>query len=60
MNALLSMFQTPTAQQIAAKELKQAARQLLEAQASAEYSTHMVNYHGNRIRRLTKYLAEVA
>lgn len=56
MTKLLSMFNTPSATQLAARELAQAQRSLLDAQSAYEYAKRMSEYHSDRIRRLTTFL----
>ena len=50
------IFQTPSADILAFRELEQAQRSLLEAQTSQEYAKRMAEYHNDRIKRLTAYL----
>jgi hypothetical protein len=50
------IFQTPSADILALRELEQAQRSLLEAQTSQEYAKRMAEYHNDRIKRLTSYL----
>jgi len=50
------IFQTPSADSLALRELEQAKRSLLEAQTSQEYAKRMAEYHNDRIKRLTAYL----
>jgi len=52
----LTMLKTPTATELAVRELEEAKRDMLEAQSAAEYAKHMVAYHNDRITRLTDYL----
>lgn len=52
------IFRTPTALEIAARELALAERQLLEAESGREYATAMVDYNKERIFRLRKYIKE--
>jgi len=52
----LTMLKTPTATELAVRELENAKRDVLEAQSAAEYAKHMVAYHNDRITRLTDYL----
>ncbi len=54
----LSFFKTPTSVEIAARELEQARRQLLQAQSAAEYANRISAYHLDRIKRLSAYLVE--
>lgn len=55
---LFDPFRTPSAELIAQRELEQAKRQLLNAQAGQEYAAAMVQYHQNRIARLNSMLLE--
>ena len=54
-----SLFRTPTALEMAIKELTQAELLLLEAQSAREYADAMVTYHGDRIDRLQRYIHAV-
>ena len=51
-----SIYATPSAEQIALRELEAAKRSLLEAQSGREYAESMCKYHEARIKRLTAYL----
>lgn len=53
-----NIFRTPSATELAARELDQAERALLEAQSGREYADAMVTYHSDRIDRLRRYLRE--
>ena len=57
-NGFLSLFKTPTAVEIAARELEEARRQLLRSQSAAEYASRISAYHLDRIKRLSSYLVE--
>jgi hypothetical protein len=46
--------------QIAERELAEAQRQLLSAQSGAEYARRMVEYHQDRIKRLTAFVRKEA
>jgi hypothetical protein len=50
------LFEPPSAESLALKELETAKRLLLEAQSAREYADSMAKYHEARIRRLTNYL----
>ena len=54
-----SIFQTPTAVDLAVIELAEAKRELLSSQTALDYSKHMVNYHTDRIIRLSEYVENV-
>ena len=55
---LLKPFRKPTAKEIAARELEDARRHLLQEQARAEYHAKMADYYKGVIGRLTAYLKE--
>lgn len=48
------LWQTPTAEMMAIRELEEAKRRLLEAQSAKEYADAMCKYHENRIKRLSQ------
>ena len=48
----------PSAEELAARELAQARRALLEAQTAEEYARSQVIYNQQRIARLRAYLAD--
>jgi len=54
----LNLFKTPSAIVIAARELEEARRQLLQSQSAAEYANRISAYHLDRIKRLSSYLVE--
>jgi hypothetical protein len=51
-------FRLPSPKELAAKELENAHRKLLEALSAQEYAKRMADYHSDRIKRLTAYLKE--
>lgn len=53
---LKSVYTTPSAEQIALRELEESKRRLLEAQSSREYAASMCGYYEAKIKRLTTYL----
>lgn len=53
MKKLFDLFRTPTAQQLADRELASAQRELLSAQSSQEYAARIVDYNLARIKRLS-------
>lgn len=55
---IADLFRTPTTLELAARELAQAERVLLESETAREYATAMVEYNQERIHRLRKYLKE--
>ena len=55
-----TLFQKPTAKELARRELEEAQRELLHAQSSGEYARRIADYNSDRIRRLTAFLKEEA
>ena len=54
----LPQFLRPrTPMELASRELDEAKRQLLEAQTGLDYAKRIVDYHADRIKRLTAYVA---
>ena len=51
-------WRLPSAKEMAAKELNEAQRKLLDALSAQEYAKRMADYHSDRIKRLTAYLKE--
>jgi hypothetical protein len=51
-------WRLPSAKELAAKELEQAQRKLLDALSAQEYAKRMADYHSDRIKRLTAYLKD--
>ena len=56
--SILRALKTPTAVELAARELEEARRELLRSQSTAEYATRISAYHQDRIKRLAAYLVE--
>ena len=55
-NYFKSVFDVPTAEMLALKELEESKRKLLEAQTAKEYAESMCKYRETQIKRLTTYL----
>ena len=51
-----NMFHMPPAEVLAQRELEEAKRSLLEMQTARDYSSRMVEYNLDRIRRLAAYI----
>jgi hypothetical protein len=51
-------FRMPSAEMMALTELEQAKRELLSMQTAKDYSSRMVEYNQDRIRRLTAHIAK--
>lgn len=58
MKTLMEFFRTPSAQQLAVRELEAAERQLLEAQTALDYAKRIVEYQADRVKRLTIYVSK--
>jgi len=56
--ALVESLRAPTPEEMAIKELEGARRELLNMLTAQDYSKRMVEYHLDRIKRLTTYLAK--
>jgi hypothetical protein len=50
------LFDTPSAETLALRELEEAKRRLLDAQTAREYADSMCKYRESQIKRLTAYL----
>ena len=50
------LWRSPSAKQMAVKELEEAKRRYLDAQSAMEYARRMSDYHSDRVKRLTIYL----
>lgn len=53
------LFRTPTPLELAARELAEAERQLLQAHSAREYADAMVQYNQERIHRLRNFIKEL-
>ena len=51
-NIFRRLFATPSARELAQRELDEAERELLKAQTAMDYAACMVDYHQARIVRL--------
>jgi predicted outer membrane protein len=54
----IAMTRTPSAEELAMRELDDAKRQHLQMLTALDYSKRMVDYHQDRIKRLTAYIAK--
>ena len=53
---LFSLLRVPTADIMAVRELEEAKRELLRSQSAQDYAKRMVEYHQDRVKRLTAYV----
>ena len=56
MHYLKKLWQTPSAESLALRELEEAKRRLLDAQTNREYADSMCKFREAQIRRLTAYI----
>lgn len=54
----MDIWRTPSAAELASRELADAERKLLDAQSGREFADAMVRYHTDRINRLRRFLRE--
>lgn len=52
---IFSLLRVPTADVMAVRELEEAKRELLRSQSAQDYAKRMVEYHQDRVKRLTAY-----
>ena len=52
------LFRTPSAAEIAQRDLEEAKRILLTQQAAAEHAAKMVEYYQGVVQRLTVYVSQ--
>ena len=55
---MMKYFTLPTADAMAIKELEEAKRELLRSQSALDYIKRMVEYHQDRVKRLSAYVAK--
>lgn len=53
-----SMYAPPSPEAIALRELEESRRELLSVYTQQEYALKMVEFHKNKIKRLTAFLKE--
>jgi predicted outer membrane protein len=53
---LFSLLRVPTADVMAVRELEEAKRELLRSQSAQDYAKRMVEYHQDRVKRLSAYV----
>lgn len=53
-----AIFEQPSAELLAQKQLEDAKRRLLEEQEASEFHARMVEFHLAKIKRLTAYVKE--
>jgi len=59
MNTILELFKTPTARNLAVRELEEAQREHLQACSALEYAKAVVDYNASRITRLEAVVQQV-
>lgn len=58
MNPIYALLRVPTADAMAVRELEEAKRDLLRMQTTLDYAKRMVEYHQDRVKRLSAYVAK--
>ena len=53
---IINSFRIPTADVMAVRELEEAKRELLRSQSAQDYAKRMVEYHQDRVKRLSAYV----
>jgi hypothetical protein len=56
---LKKLWTTPTAEELALRELEDSKRRLLQAQTAREYADSMCKYRETQVKRLTAYIKEI-
>jgi hypothetical protein len=56
---LKKLWTTPTAEELALRELEDSKRRLLQAQTAREYADSMCKYRETQVGRLTAYIKEI-
>ena len=59
MTTILELFKTPTARNLAVRELEEAQREHLRACSALEYAKAVVDYNASRITRLEAVVQQV-
>ena len=57
-NTIKSLYAAPSPETLALRELEQSRRDLLISHTQQEYSLKMVEFHKNKIKRLTAFLKQ--
>jgi hypothetical protein len=57
-NTIKAMYAAPSPETLALRELEQSRRDLLVSHTQQEYSLKMVEFHKNKIKRLTAFLKQ--
>lgn len=57
-DTIKSLYAPPSPETLALRELEESRRELLSAHTQQEYAAKMVEFHKNKIKRLTAFLKE--
>ena len=57
-NTVKALYAPPSPETLALRELEESRRELLAAHTQQEYAAKMVEFHKNKIKRLTAFLKE--
>lgn len=58
-NTIKSLYAPPSPETLALREMEESRRELLSAHTQQEYAAKMVEFHKNKIKRLTLFLKEI-
>lgn len=57
-NTVKTLYAPPSPETLALRELEESRRELLAAHTQQEYAAKMVEFHKNKIKRLTAFLKQ--
>jgi hypothetical protein len=57
-NTIKALYGPPSPETLALRELEESHRELLSAHTQQEYAAKMVEFHKNKIKRLTQFLKD--
>lgn len=57
-NTIKALYAPPSPETLALRELEESRRELLAAHTQQEYAAKMVEFHKNKIKRLTAFLKQ--
>lgn len=57
-DTIKALYAPPSPETLALRELEESKRELLAAHTQQEYASKMVEFHKNKIKRLTLFLKE--
>lgn len=57
-HTIKALYEPPSPETLALRELEESRRELLSAHTQQEYAAKMVEFHKNKIKRLTLFLKD--